>query len=317
MKLFIGLLFLLSVLVQLLFGPVRASFFAFPINMLILVSAVYVAYAEVSLSRRKGKSSQLGSIGSSLWACSAMIICMIVLGLVPQLDAAAMQNMSGLWLRLGVYDWVHSWPFCFAMLWLITVLAAVVVRRLTAGALRGTIPFLLNHVGLWLALASGFAGACDEIRLSIPVDNSYSTSIGYTTSNKVYYIPFSIRLDDFRVERFDNGEPALFEANLTVDAKGKQTQGSVSVNHPLHCCGYDIYLTGYDAQSDARVSECVLLAVRQPWKWPLAAGIVMMIAGAVMLFVNGVKTKKRRADLSDDDKPCPTPVNDNPNDGKI
>ena len=34
---------------------------------------------------------------------------------------------------------------------------------------------------------------------------------------------------------------------------------------------------------------CVLQVVIQPWKYIMVAGILMMLAGAVLLFINGPK----------------------------
>ena len=74
------------------------------------------------------------------------------------------------------------------------------------------------------------------------------------------------------------------EADVLIDGENV----TLSVNHPYaRTWSEDIYLTGYDSEDD-RVS-CVLQVVRHPWKWPMATGIVMLIAGAIMMFVQGPK----------------------------
>jgi hypothetical protein len=59
----------------------------------------------------------------------------------------------------------------------------------------------------------------------------------------------------------------------------------IQVNHPLsRGIGEDIYLVstgdGY----------CVLEIVCEPWKYFALAGIIMMIAGAVILFIKGPRS---------------------------
>ena len=45
--------------------------------------------------------------------------------------------------------------------------------------------------------------------------------------------------------------------------------------------GEDIYLVGVSEGS------CVLQIVREPWRYFALAGVIMMLAGAFLLFVNG------------------------------
>ena len=54
--------------------------------------------------------------------------------------------------------------------------------------------------------------------------------------------------------------------------------------------GEDIYLTGYDVTKGNESEYCILQVVKQPWKYIIVAGILMMLAGAILLFINGPKT---------------------------
>ena len=64
----------------------------------------------------------------------------------------------------------------------------------------------------------------------------------------------------------------------------------LEVNHPYsYRLGEDVYLTSYDMASGNESKYCVLQVVIQPWKYIMVAGILMMLAGAVLLFINGPK----------------------------
>jgi hypothetical protein len=61
---------------------------------------------------------------------------------------------------------------------------------------------------------------------------------------------------------------------------GKQV--SISVNHPYSVnMGEAIYLASLSEGS------CVLQIVREPWRYFALAGIILMLAGAFMLFIKG------------------------------
>ena len=85
------------------------------------------------------------------------------------------------------------------------------------------------------------------------------------------------------------------EARATMKEFFPQLLGNekalLEVNHPYaYRLGEDIYLTGYDVTKDNESEYCILQVVKQPWKYIIVAGILMMLAGAILLFINGPKT---------------------------
>ena len=62
----------------------------------------------------------------------------------------------------------------------------------------------------------------------------------------------------------------------------------IEVNDPYtRAFGEDVYLVGYDAAAGSESSYCILEIVREPWKYVTVAGIVLLLAGAVLLFIGG------------------------------
>ena len=62
----------------------------------------------------------------------------------------------------------------------------------------------------------------------------------------------------------------------------------LEVNHPYaYRLGEDVYLTGYDVAKGNNSEYCILQIVEQPWKYVVVAGILMMLAGAILLFIKG------------------------------
>lgn len=63
----------------------------------------------------------------------------------------------------------------------------------------------------------------------------------------VQYLPFAIKLKDFRIEHYETGMPKSFESDLVIIDKdqGKTFEKTISVNHPLQYRGYTIYQASF------------------------------------------------------------------------
>ena len=101
-----------------------------------------------------------------------------------------------------------------------------------------------------------------------------------------YYLDYDMELNSFAVEYYPNGRPSRFSANVRLGNENVLLE----VNHPYsYRLGEDVYLTGYDITKGNESNYCILQVVKQPWKYVMVAGILMMLAGAVLLFINGAK----------------------------
>ena len=138
---------------------------------------------------------------------------------------------------------------------------------------------LLLHLGLLLAVGSGFWGAPDsnEYRLRIFVDEASREAV--TLESERVVLPFEISLMDVDTEYSVDGKPSHYEALISVNGQEPVT---LMVNRPYGVrFGQDIYLASVSEDS------CVLQIVREPWRYFALAGIIMMLAGAFLLFING------------------------------
>ena len=95
--------------------------------------------------------------------------------------------------------------------------------------------------------------------------------------------PYSIELHSFQMESADNGAPTHYEAQIMVDVK----KVMLMVNHPYNrTLSEKIYLVSF-GKTLMGETYAVIEIVKEPWQWLSAAGIIMLIAGAVLLFVQG------------------------------
>lgn len=253
-----------AALAQVVYGPFPVEAFEFPVNAAVLftmTAGLWVLWRErphCALSR------WLTSGTTSLLLIAALCISAIVQGLVPRTDI------------------VHGWFFIAIMTALLANLLMVVFSR----AARPR--FLLNHVGVFLALAGGFFGAADmsEDRVVAYRDGAEDGTAAAQADAASYMV-----LKDFDIETAGDGSVSNYKATVLIDG----SPAEIKVNHPYHRNLFeDVYLLSYD-NSGTEVRHCTLGIVRQPWKYAIWLGIIMMMAGCVLMFTRGVKTMEGRA----------------------
>jgi hypothetical protein len=194
---------------------------------------------------------------------------------------------------------VLSWAFASVLLFFQTVLLFVILRGWRAptatGARLGSVRwrFLLNHIGILLAVASAFWGRPDSQTMRVQAYLEQPVKEAFRTDGGTAWLPYEICLRDFRIERYDNGVPSMFEADVIVDGEAV----TLKVNQPFsRSLGEDIYLTGYDTEAGEGSDYCIIQVVREPWKYPALAGIVLMLAGALCMFIGGPRKRYRDDD---------------------
>ena len=105
-------------------------------------------------------------------------------------------------------------------------------------------------------------------------------------------LPIAIELKKFVMEVYDDGSPKRFASDIQILTKsGKNIQTTVEVNKPVEVDGWKIYQYSYDTERGAMSQVSILELVSDPWLPLVYAGIYMMLAGAVCMFLFGGKKK--------------------------
>lgn len=237
------------------------SFFAFPLNLLLALLWI-VCWRWLWKNRPQCR------------------VVRFLLSPAATISAIGLLLAACLWIGVsGDQGFVESMIFVAVLLYVQTVLLLVILRgwRRPDGVVRWR--FMLLHAGLLLAVGSGFWGAPDSVELRLALGRGEEAQAAYKRNGSLTGLGYSIRLTDYKVEYSDEGMPSFYEATISVDG---EEPAVLSVNHPYSVgFGEDIYL--------ARVTKdfCVLQIVREPWKYFALSGILMLIAGAFMLFIKG------------------------------
>lgn len=171
------------------------------------------------------------------------------------------------------YELHHHWTFVPVVVILLFLLGMAV-----AGDLRTrSICSLMSHLGMFLVLSGGLSGALfrTDVQMEAFTDGGGSRT-AFDRNGYVVTLPFSISLQDFRIDTYDDGtSPKQYTSTLDIDGRTMQT----SVNHPCRYRGYRIYQSGYDFDGGA---SSVLKIVRDPLLPVVALGAILLALAALL-----------------------------------
>lgn len=259
-----------AIALQFLTGNIPLSFLSFPLD---LILALIWAVVMISIWKTRRKSLFVAFMLSRGATVSAIVLFL------------------GFSLAVGISgqrELVSTWVFAAVMLYFQTVLLYVILRgwraQTATGARLGAIRwrFLLNHVGILLAVSSAFWGAPDTEVLRVRAIRDLPVREAFTMDGTMGWLPFEITLKEFNVDTYSNGVPSMYEARVDVDGE----EVLLKVNKPYSVSlGKDLYLVGFDNMYEG--DTCILQVVYEPWRYAALAGVIMMLAGAFLLFAGG------------------------------
>jgi hypothetical protein len=142
------------------------------------------------------------------------------MGIIPQVSST--NNFIN---NLGLNRITTNWAFLLILFQFLTCLGLISIKRILQFK-WSNFGFILNHVGLFLALTAGVLGTGDLQRLSINVYEGKPSWIAMDAQRNQVELPFAFYLNDFIIEEY-NPKLALVDNN----------SGSI-----LHNNGNNLYL---------------------------------------------------------------------------
>lgn len=237
------------------------TFFAFPLNLMLAI-LWFGGWGWLWKSRSGSRAVRFMLSPAATVSALVLLLC------------------ACLWIGFsGSREFAQSLPFVVVLLYLQTVIFLITLRgwRRPGGDVRWR--FLLIHAGLLLALGAGFWGAPDSSEMRVALAEGEVAQKAFLMDGRVSGLGYELGLDSFSVETSEEGKPTYYEAWVAVDGA---VPVRITVNHPYSVrLGEDIYL------ASASEGGCVFQIVREPWRYFALAGILMLLAGAFLLFIKG------------------------------
>lgn len=272
-------------------GPVLWNILVWPSNIVLLGCFVLLIFIGHLLRFKVHLFSYLSTFKAAVPALIYALVLTVIMGVTRQ-------KVNGRWLN----DMLSFWPFVLIYVYIVFILGLLVFKRLSLlgkhsakTVLKTDIPFLLNHLGLFLALVCASAGNGDKQDLKMTTQVGEVEWRCVDDYGKVVELPIAVELKKFIMEEYPAGAsgrrmPKRFASNIQIYTKsGKNIPATVDVNKPVEIEGWKIYQYGYDEEKGTESNISILEFVKDPWLGFVYAGIWMMIAGAgcLLLFIKG------------------------------
>ena len=273
-----GGLIIAGLALQLSVGPVVWDAFAWPANGIILAGFLALIALIFILGKKVYAFLFVSTYQAAIPALVYAVVLTIIMGLTRQLK-------DGTWLN----NMLSFWPFVLIYVYMAVILGVIILRRLMhLSSWKRDVPFLLNHLGLFIALITATLGNADMQRVKMITTVGEPEWRALTQQGVVKEMPIAIELKKFIMETYDDGSPKRFASEIQILTKtGKNIETTVDVNKPYEVDGWKIYQYGYDTQMGAKSQISILEIVSDPWLPLVYTGIYMMLAGAVCMFVIG------------------------------
>ncbi|MDO4163777.1 MAG: cytochrome c biogenesis protein ResB [Bacteroides sp.] len=386
-----------GLVLQLCTGGIGWGNLSHPINLYLL--AVYLLLIVLSYAvRRHVYFIRWAMSYQAAVPCLAFVVALtLLMGLIRQAPETAAPTDV-----LGLSKMLSCWPFVLMYIWMTTILGWVSVKHLCSFRWSKT-PFLLNHLGLFVALVCATLGSADMQRLTMNVKTGQTEWRATDSKGELHELPIAIELKAFSIDEYppklmlidnatgkalptekpehlllDEGvkggtlagwdvriveniemaasvttedtvkfvawpstgatyathlqatspdgktthegwvscgsflfpyqalrldsicsivmpdrEPKRFASDVEIYTQsGKRQTTTIEVNRPAEIDGWKIYQLSYDETKGRWSDVSVFELVADPWLPWVYAGIGMMLAGAVCMFVTSHKTNK-------------------------
>ena len=281
-----GGLILAGLALELGVGPVKWAAFAWPVNGIVLIGFLLMILGLFLWRKRFYACQFISTYKAAIPASLYAVGLTLVMGLTRQVSLTPDPSPKGegsLWIN----HMLNFWPFVLTYVYIAVILGLIILRRITHICnWRRDVPFLLNHLGLFLAMTTATLGNADMEQLKMVTSIGNPEWRALEESGAIKEMPFTIELKRFIMETYDNGSPKRFASEIKILTKsGKRIETTIDVNKPYEVDGWKIYQYSYDTQMGAQSQISILELVSDPWLPLVYIGFYMMLAGAVCLLV--------------------------------
>lgn len=271
-----GGLIIAGLMLQWSVGPVVWDAFAWPVNAIVLACFMLLIASIYALRKRVYAFRFAASCQAALPALCYAVALTIVMGLTRQTTGGS-----------GLSNMLAFWPFVLIYVYLALILGLVALRRLLhLQRLSRDLPFLLNHLGLFIALTTATLGNADMQRLKMVAMVGQPEWRAADQQGNIHELPLAIELKRFIMEEYADGSPRRFASDIQIlTQQGGNMLATVDVNKPVEAVGWKIYQYGYDTRLGAMSPTSIFELVSDPWLPAVYVGIFMMLAGAVCMMM--------------------------------
>jgi hypothetical protein len=181
---------------QLTAGPVMWHAFAFPKNIVLLALLVGLILFMHFLEGRVCAFRFLRTGSAAVPALLVAAFLTVCMGLIRQVP-----DGMGATDRMAFTAMTSSWPFVLAYLHVTLILGLVICHKLHPFRLR-RLPFVMNHLGLFLFIVAATLGSADMQTLTMNISREVPEWRAVDGQGNVIELPVAVQLLDFTIEEY-------------------------------------------------------------------------------------------------------------------
>lgn len=217
----------------------------YPYNVIFLIGYVLLLFVLYKWFSTSQLIRWLTKVPASISSIGLVTFLVMIMGIIPQVP-----SNNYIVNNLGLNHITTNWAFILIIFQFLTCLGLISMKRILQFKWEN-FGFILNHIGLFLALIAGILGTGDLQRLSLNVYENKPNWIATDAQRNEVELPFAIYLKDFIIEEY-NPKLALVD----------NSTGSIS-----HSDGENLYLvekgeTYYFNNFEVKIEDFLPNAIR-------------------------------------------------------
>ena len=216
-SIFVGIsLLLIGLALQVLIGKDVNIELHWPFNF--IVFSIHIILCVFSFVFFKGTTiiRWITRVPASMVSIVMVLFLTMLIGTIPQ----TLENKSAIVVLLGLNKITQTWYFLLILFFFSTCLLMVSIKRISLGFLSN-LGFLVNHLGLYIALNAGVFGSGDLIRYTMELKENKIAWVANDANNKAVVMPIAIVLEDFVMDEFAPKLAIINHKGDLLSQKGK------------------------------------------------------------------------------------------------
>jgi hypothetical protein len=169
---------------------------AYPFNIIFLVGYIVLLFVLYKWFSNTQVIRWLTKVPASISSISLVTLLVMIMGIIPQVSSES--NFVN---NLGLNRITSNWAFLLILFQFLTCLGLISIKRILQFK-WSNVGFILNHVGLFLALIAGMLGTGDLQRLSINTFEGKPSWIATDAQKNEIELPFAFYLKDFVIDEY-------------------------------------------------------------------------------------------------------------------
>lgn len=176
---------------------VNAFLIKYPYNVIVLVGYITVLFVCYKWFTSSQVIRWLTKVPASISSIVLITIMVMIMGTIPQVP-----SNNAIINKLGLNHITTNWAFLLILFQFLTCLGLVSIKRILQFK-KENFGFIINHVGLFVALTAGILGSGDLQRLTINVYEGKPSFLAYDIDRNKVELPFAFYLNDFLIEEYN------------------------------------------------------------------------------------------------------------------